>query len=112
MHASLAIEELGLIGMRHDRTVPHVRMQVQAAAPVTPEAHERLGRDVIAGQRQRYDEALAVQRIEQLAAVGVIVGPPDKRPLARLADAFGRRLFRPVTPAKKIAVPDAAWLRA
>src|SRR5262249_21203996 len=45
-----------------------------------------------------------VERIEELPAVGVIVGAPDERALARPAARLAGGLLRPVAPAEEIAV--------
>jgi hypothetical protein len=59
VHASLAVEELRLIGVRDDfRPVPHVRGRIQAATAIAPEGQEGFGGHVVARQRQRHDEAL------------------------------------------------------
>src|SRR6516162_1717769 len=104
--AALAIEELGMVVKRHDRAVPDVGMNIESAAPVAPKCPEMLRSHIVARQCQRHDETLTVQRIKQLAAIGVIIGPPDQRAVTRSARSLTRRLFRPVAPAKKVAVAD------
>ena len=86
MDAALAIQEFGVIVERNHGAVPYARMDIEAAAPVAAKGGEGPRRHVIAGQGQRDDKALAVQGIEQLAAVRVIVGAPDQRPLAPPGD--------------------------
>ena len=76
--------------------MPNVRVDVEAAAAVAPEGDEPLRRHVVAGQRQGNDEGLPLQGIEQLPAIGVIVGPPDERAFAgRGAIAGGGFLWSP-----------------
>src|SRR6516162_1903871 len=83
VHPSLAIEKLRLVIERHHRAVPHIRVQVERAAAIAPEADELLRRDIVTRQCQRHYEALALERIEELAAVGMIVGTPDEGALAQ-----------------------------
>src|ERR1700688_305798 len=100
----MAIEDLGLFVERHDRSVPHIGMEVQAAAAVAPESDEFFRRDIIARQRQRHHETPALERIKELAAVRVIVRAPDQGALARTACGFGGGLLRPIAPAEQITV--------
>src|ERR1700688_4316753 len=99
----MAIEELSLFVQRHDRSVPHIGMEVQAASAFAPESDEFFRRDVIARQRQRHHETLPLERIEELAAIRVIVRAPDQGALAFFG-AGRRGLFGPVAPAEQIAV--------
>src|SRR5450432_1414347 len=80
-------------------------MYVEPAAPVAPEGHELIRGYLITRQRQWHDEALAVDRIEELASIGVVVGAPDERAFAALARAVRGGLLRPIAPAEKITVP-------
>src|SRR4029077_18260005 len=91
--------------------VPDVRMDVQAAVTIAPEGDEALRGHVVPRQCERHDEALAVQGIEELTAVGVIVGAPDECTLTSLATAVGARFFRPVAPAEEVAVTDGVIAR-
>src|SRR3984893_9395473 len=109
--ATLAVQKLRLIGERHDRSVPDVRMQIKAAATVAEEGDESIRRDVVAWQCKRYHEPLAVERVEELAAVGVIVGTPDQGALAHPARGAGRLLFGPVAPTEQVAVADCIVAR-
>ncbi len=88
---------------RHDRAVPDVRMDIEPAAAAAPERDEPLPlrRHTVPRQGERHDETLAVQRIEQLAAVGVIIGAPDQSLLPQSCRAVGGRLFRPVAPRER-----------
>ena len=52
VHPSLAIEKLRLVIERHHRAVPHIRVQVERAAAIAPEADELLRRDVVSRQRE------------------------------------------------------------
>ena len=106
MDAALAIEELCMVVKRHDRTVPDIGMDIEPTAPVAPKRPEILRFHIVPRQCQRHDKTLAVQRIKQLAAIGVIIGPPDQRALTRSAWSLTRRLFRPVAPAEEVAVAD------
>src|SRR5215469_8680793 len=103
---ALAIQELGVVVERHDRPVPDVRMDVETAAAVTPESDELLGCHIVAGQRQRHHKTLAMQRVEKLTAVGMVIGTPHQRLLPRFCRAVGRCLFRPVAPGEEVAVAD------
>ena len=92
---ALAVQELGMVVERHDRAVPDVRMDVEPAAAVTPERDELLRCHIVPRQGERHDETLAMQRIEQLAAIGMVIGAPDQRLLPQFCRAVGGRLFRP-----------------
>ena len=83
MDAALSVEELGLIVQRYDRPVPNIRMQVQAASPFAPESQKLFRCYIVPRQRQRNDETLPGERIEELATVRVIVCAPDQGALAR-----------------------------
>src|SRR5260370_19942882 len=98
--AALAVEKLGLLVQRHDRPVPHVGMQVQAAVALAPVSHELLRRHIVSRQRQRNDETLPVEGIEQLTTVRVIVRAPDQGAFAQSVAGTRRSLFRPVAPAE------------
>jgi len=52
-------------------------MNIKPAAAVTPERDELLWRHIVARQSERHDKTLAMQRIEQLAAIGMVIGAPD-----------------------------------
>jgi hypothetical protein len=106
MDAALAIEEVRMVVKRHDRTVPDVGMDVEPTAPVAPKCPEMLRSHIVPRQCQRHDKTLTVQRVKQLAAIGVIIGSPDQRALTRCARSLTRRLFRPVAPAEEVAVAD------
>src|SRR5579862_8822663 len=84
--------------------MPDIGVDVEAAPAVAPERGEMLRPHIVAGQRERHDEALAVQREEQLAAVRVVIRAPDQRLPARLGGALARRLLGPGAPGKEIAV--------
>src|SRR6516165_8911803 len=73
MDAASAVEELGMVVDRDDGAVPEIRMDVEPALAVAPEAGEFVGGDIVSRERERHHKALATQRIEELAAVGVIV---------------------------------------
>ena len=76
MHPSLLIEEPRRCRQREHGLVPDVRMHIQAASPIDVERDEVLRRHVVAGQRERSDERLAVAREEELATVGMVVRMP------------------------------------
>src|SRR5579862_6146517 len=104
MDAPLSIEKARRIGVRNDGAVPDVGMQVESAAAVTPEGPELLRANVVPWQRQRYDEALPVEWIEELPAVGMIVRTPDERAFACRGGTCRARFLRPLAPAEEIAV--------
>src|SRR5438094_319808 len=47
-----------------------------------------------------------MQRIEQLAAIGMVIGAPDQHSSPRFCRTLGGRLFRPVAPGEEAAVAD------
>src|SRR5215469_636414 len=106
MDTALAVEEFRMVGMGHDGAMPDVGMDIETGAPVAPEADELLRRHIVAGQRQRHEEALAVKRVEELPAIGMVVRPPDQGLLALAGRAAGGGLLGPVAPAEEIAVAD------
>src|SRR5690242_20382172 len=106
MDAALAVEEFPMVRMGHDSAMPDIGMDVEAGAPIAPEADELLRSHVVSGQRQGHQEALAVERIEELPAIGMVVRPPDQGLLALAHRAAGRGLLGPVAPAEEIAVAD------
>src|SRR5271165_536504 len=106
MDAALAIQELRMVVERHDRAVPDVRMDIEPAAAVTPERDEPFRCHIVPRHGKRHDETLAMQRIEQLASIWMIIGAPDQRAMTRFRRAAGCRLFRPVAPAEKVAIAD------
>ena len=108
MHAALAIDQLGAVVERDDRAVPDVGMDVQAGAAVVQEGRELVRRDIVAGQRQRHDEPLVPGRIEELAAVGMVVSTPDQGALALRRWPLRGGFLRPVAPAEQVAVTDRA----
>ena len=59
MHAALAVQESRVVVEGNERPVPDVRMDIKPACAVAPECHEPLRRDIIAGQGEGDDEALA-----------------------------------------------------
>src|SRR5579862_6424190 len=105
MHAALAVEELGMIIEGDDRAVPDVRVDIKTTLAGTIERDEIPRRHRITRQRQGHEEALAIEGVEQLPAIWMIVRAPDEcalTPTMRL----GGQLFRPTAPAEKIAVTD------
>jgi hypothetical protein len=104
MDAALPVEEPSFVVERDDGAVPNVRMNVEATAAVAPERDELFRCHVIARQGQRNDKALFMKRIEQLAAVGMVIGAPDQRLPPRPARALGCGFFRPIAPAEQITV--------
>ncbi len=79
VNPALGVEQFDVIGKRDDHAMPNVGMDGEAARPVALECRKTLRPHVVARQRQRHDITLAVQRIEQLATVGVIICAPDQR---------------------------------
>jgi len=93
--SALSVQEFGLVVERHDRAVPNIWMNIKPAAAVTPERDELLWCHIVPRQGERHDETLVMQRIEQLAAIGMVIGAPDQRLLPQFCRAVGGRLFRP-----------------
>src|SRR5262249_30519269 len=85
--AALLVEEAARASAREHALVPDIGMHVEPGAAVEPEGPEVLGLHVVAGQRHRHDERLALEREEELAAVGVVVRVPEQ-------DAGRRRACR------------------
>ena len=104
MHTALSVQELGMVIERHDRPMPNAWMNIKPAAAVTPERNELLRCHVVPRQSERHDKTLAMQRIEQLAAIGMVIGAPDQRLLPLFRGAVGGRLFRPIAPGEEVAV--------
>src|SRR5262249_5883643 len=104
MHAALAVEQLDLVVERDHRSVPDAGMDVEAAAAVADEGRELLRRHVVAGHGERQGEGAALQREEELAAVGMIVRAPQQRMLASSRGALGARLLGELAPAEQVAV--------
>ena len=104
---------------RKHALVPDAGMDVDAEAAVRPEGDEALRLEIVAGQRHRHDEGLAVDRPEELAAVGMVVampqqhaaiarlgaGPRDLRQLAKADDIVSTHRF--VAAHKLVAAPFA-----
>jgi hypothetical protein len=111
MDAALAVEELGMVVDRDDGAVPDIRMDLEPALAVAPEAGEFVGRDIVSRERERHHKALATQRIEELAAVGVIVRPPDESALVRHGRAVGSRLLGPSAPGEQLRAADRGVAR-
>src|SRR5438045_3125323 len=76
---ALSVQEFGMLVERHDCPVPNVWMNIKPAAAVTPERDELLRCHIVPRQCERHDETLAMQRIEQLPAIGMVIGAPDQR---------------------------------
>ena len=77
MDAPLAIKKFGLIVERYDCTVPNIRMQIKTPAAVAPKSDEVIRRYIVSGKGERYNETLAVERVKELASVGMVVGAPN-----------------------------------
>ncbi len=67
---ALTVEELRMVVEGHDRAMPDIRMDVEPSAAVTPETGKPLRSHIIPRQGKRHGETLAVQRPEQLTAIG------------------------------------------
>src|SRR6202023_3314294 len=104
VHTALSVQELGMVIERHDRPMPNAWMNIKTAAAVTPERNELLRCHVVPRQSERHDKTLAMQRIEQLTAIGMVIGAPDQRLLPPFRGAVGGRLFRPIAPGEEVAV--------
>lgn len=77
MNTTLPVEQAALVIDRDDGAVPDARMNVEAIAAIATEGDELLRRHVVPWKGQRDHETLAMRRIEQLAAIRMIVGAPD-----------------------------------
>src|SRR5215469_1192397 len=111
MDAALAVEKLSMVIPRNNRAVPDVRMDVEAALAVAPKAGEFVRCDIVSRERERHHKALAIQRVEELAAVRMIVRSPDESALARYRRAIGSRLFGPSAPGEEVRVADRVVAR-
>src|SRR3954470_20791575 len=103
VNTALSVQELGVIVERYDRPVPDMRMNIEPPAAVTPERDELVWCHIVPRQGERHDETLAMQRIEHLAAVGMVIGAPDQRLLPLFCRSVAGRLFRPVAPGEEVA---------
>src|SRR4030081_3123029 len=70
MHLALLVEEAAARLDRERTLVPDVGMEIDAKAAVRPEGDEVLGLHVVARWRGGHDERLAVDRPEELPAIG------------------------------------------
>src|SRR5215831_20092785 len=95
MHLALLVEEAAARRHRERTLVPDAGMDVDAKAAVRPEGDEGLGLQVVARQRRRHHERLAVQWPEQLSAVGMIIAMPQQHAaIARRHAGLGGALRR------------------
>ena len=92
MDLALLVEEAAGRRHRKDALVPDAGMDVDAEAAVRPEGDEVPGPEVVAGQRHRHDEGLAVERPEELAAVGMVVAMPQQHAAVAQLHAGPRHL--------------------
>ena len=67
VYTALAVQELGTVVKRHDRSMPNVWMDIKAAAALTPERDELLWRHIVPRQCEWHDKTLAMQRIEAVS---------------------------------------------
>ncbi len=105
MHRALLVEEALAAGEGEDAFVPDVRMDVEALRAGEAKADEALRRDVVAGQRQRHVERPLIERKEQLAAIGVVVGVPQDHAPRRIG-VIGARDFRRFAVAEDVVAAD------
>jgi len=89
---ALPVEEALRPAEAEDALVPDVRVDVQTATAVEPEADETVGRDVVARQGQRHVEGARVQREERRPAVRVVVGVPQQHAPGRTGVVGARQL--------------------
>src|SRR5262249_2170257 len=95
---ALLVEEAAALGEREHALMPDLGMDVEAAAAVEIEGDELLRAKVIARHGERHDEGRPIQREEELAAIGMIIGVPEQQlgPLAVQPRLRGPRgLLRP-----------------
>ena len=94
---ALFIVEPGPVRQREDAFVPDVRVDVEATTAVNVERDKVIQLHVVAGKCQWSDERRSIEREEQLAAVGVVVGVPQDHPLSRPGGRCGgeARIGRP-----------------
>ena len=101
MDLALLVEEASGGRHREDALVPDAGMDVDAEAAVGPQGDEGLGLEIVAGLGHRHDERLAVERPEQLAAVGMVVAMPQQDAIAGERDA-GHGLLRQLAEADDV----------
>src|SRR6188768_1752439 len=77
MHLALLVEVTAARRGRERALVPDVGMEIDAEAAVRPEGDELLRRGIFTGRAGRHDERLAVDRPEELSAVGMVVDVPE-----------------------------------
>src|SRR6266404_602769 len=87
--AALLVEEAAVVPDRKHAFVPDLGMDVDAEAAVGPEGEKILGLQVVARPGHRHDEGLAVERPEELAAVGMVVAMPQEHAALVQRHAFG-----------------------
>src|SRR5260370_19863990 len=76
MHLALLVEEAAARLDGERALVPDVGVEVDAEAAVRPEGDEVLGFHVVARRRRPHDERLAVDRPEELSAIGIVAALP------------------------------------
>lgn len=91
--------------------MPDIRMNVQALPTITTECDKLFGRDIVTGQCQGHDKALAVGGEEQLAAVGMVIRAPDQSPLTLLRRPIRLGLLGQATPGEQVAAADGVVAR-
>src|SRR6516162_440799 len=111
MDTALAVEQLSMVVDRDDGAAPDIGMDIEPALAVAPEGGELVGRYIVSRERERHHKALAMQRVEELTAVGMIVRPPDESALARHGHTVGSRLFGPSAPGEQVRVADRVVAR-
>ena len=105
MHPALLVEEAAGRTHREDAFVPDAGMDVDAEAAVGPQRDEVFGLQVVARPGDGHDERLAVEREEELAAVGMVVAMPQQHAVASQGHA-GRGLLGPLAEADDIVAAD------
>src|SRR5262245_5716966 len=110
MHPALLVEEASGRAHRKDAFVPDAGMDVDAEAAVGPQRDEVLGPKIVARPGDGHDERLAIERKEELAAVGMVVAMPQEHAIAAQRHAtlgcFLGRLLGPLAEADDIVAAD------
>ena len=117
MHRALLVEKSLLAANAEHALVPDVRVDVQSLAPVEPEADEFFRSTSSPGSASGTRIGRRVEREEQLAAVGMVVGVPeqDARRITRVRAVGGGGIdrvrknvvaaYRFVAPEQDVALP-------
>src|SRR6266403_3374580 len=80
MNFSLPVEEARRLAQREDAFMPDVGVDADTEAAIAIESDEIIGLHVVAGQGQWDHEGHAVQGIEHLSTIRMVVHMPDHDP--------------------------------